>query len=300
SDSKRSKKQYHRHSAQQIKQLEDFYKQCPHPDKNQRQQLSRELSLDVKQIKFWFQNKRTQMKAQNERADNDALRAENERIHCENLTLQHSLRNIYCPVCNGSDVSESERSNTLQILKMENARLKEEHEHAVGFISNHIGNLSNGIDIPENMQEPLVGVTPLVHKDMSQHLENYNVSHWANGLLEIDKSIIIETAIGAMNELVELLHVNEPLWIKAAVDGRQALHRDSYDKLFPKSHHFRSATARFESSKDSGEVAMAAVHLVEILLDVNKWKDMFPTIVIRAQSLDLLDTGILGGILHLV
>lgn len=39
-----------------------FFKECPHPDENQRRQLSRELGLDPKQIKFWFQNKRTQKK----------------------------------------------------------------------------------------------------------------------------------------------------------------------------------------------------------------------------------------------
>lgn len=39
-----------------------FFKKHPHPDENQRLQLSRELGLDPKQIKFWFQNKRTQKK----------------------------------------------------------------------------------------------------------------------------------------------------------------------------------------------------------------------------------------------
>ena len=39
-----------------------FFKDCPHPDENQRRQLSRELGLEPRQIKFWFQNKRTQTK----------------------------------------------------------------------------------------------------------------------------------------------------------------------------------------------------------------------------------------------
>jgi hypothetical protein len=40
-----------------------FFKECPHPDDKQRKELSRELSLEPLQVKFWFQNKRTQMKA---------------------------------------------------------------------------------------------------------------------------------------------------------------------------------------------------------------------------------------------
>jgi hypothetical protein len=38
------------------------FKECPHPDEKQRQELSKELKLSPRQIKFWFQNKRTQMK----------------------------------------------------------------------------------------------------------------------------------------------------------------------------------------------------------------------------------------------
>lgn len=38
------------------------FKECPHPDEKIRLQLSRELNLNPRQIKFWFQNRRTQMK----------------------------------------------------------------------------------------------------------------------------------------------------------------------------------------------------------------------------------------------
>jgi hypothetical protein len=41
-----------------------FFKECPHPDDKQRKELSRELGLEPLQVKFWFQNKRTQMKVQ--------------------------------------------------------------------------------------------------------------------------------------------------------------------------------------------------------------------------------------------
>lgn len=39
-----------------------FFKECPHPDEKQRLELSRKLGLEIKQVKFWFQNRRTQMK----------------------------------------------------------------------------------------------------------------------------------------------------------------------------------------------------------------------------------------------
>jgi len=42
-----------------------FFKECPHPDDKQRKELSRDLNLEPLQVKFWFQNKRTQMKVCN-------------------------------------------------------------------------------------------------------------------------------------------------------------------------------------------------------------------------------------------
>ncbi|CAL5367088.1 unnamed protein product [Camellia sinensis] len=61
-NSRKRKKRYHRHTQHQIQEMEAFFKECPHPDDKQRKELSRELGLEPLQIKFWFQNKRTQMK----------------------------------------------------------------------------------------------------------------------------------------------------------------------------------------------------------------------------------------------
>ncbi|KAF5947257.1 hypothetical protein HYC85_013214 [Camellia sinensis] len=114
---------------------------------------------------------------------------------------------------------------------------------------------------------------------------------------------MIETAVSAMGELMRLLRVNEPVWIKSSSpvdhdgDSRRSsylLHRDSYNKLFPRSNHFKSSTARMESSKDSGVVPMSAVHLLNMFLDSNKWMDLFPTIVTKARTIEVVDTRMLG------
>ncbi|XP_022877113.1 homeobox-leucine zipper protein ROC3-like [Olea europaea var. sylvestris] len=74
------KKRYHRHTARQIQEMEALFKECPHPDDKQRMKLSQDLGLKPRQVKFWFQNRRTQMKAQQDRQDNVLLRAENENL----------------------------------------------------------------------------------------------------------------------------------------------------------------------------------------------------------------------------
>ncbi|KAF5960333.1 hypothetical protein HYC85_001542 [Camellia sinensis] len=49
-----------------------------------------------------------------------------------------------------------------------------------------------------------------------------------------------------------------------------------------------------ESSKDSGVVPMSAVHLLDMFLDSNKWVDLFPTIVTKARTIEVVDTRMLG------
>lgn len=70
---------------------------------------------------FWLK----QFQAQHERADNCALRAENDKIRCENIAIREALKNVICPSCGGPPINEDSYFDE-QKLRLENAQLKEE------------------------------------------------------------------------------------------------------------------------------------------------------------------------------
>uniref|UniRef100_A0A6N2NAU0 Homeobox domain-containing protein n=1 Tax=Salix viminalis TaxID=40686 RepID=A0A6N2NAU0_SALVM len=120
------KKRFHRHTQRQIQEMEAFFEECPHPGDKQRKELSRELGLEPLQVKFWFQNKRTLMKAQHERSENSILKEENEKLRMENNRYkQEALRSASCPNC-GGPAALGDMSFDEQHLRIENARLREE------------------------------------------------------------------------------------------------------------------------------------------------------------------------------
>ncbi|XP_073130915.1 homeobox-leucine zipper protein HDG11-like [Henckelia pumila] len=303
-NSQKGETQFRRHSEQQIQRLEAFFKECPHPDENQRQQLSRELSLDPTQIKFWFQNKRTQKKAQSDRAENNVLRSANERFRSENLAMQEAVRNSLCQSCIGSALGEDEKHGVLQRLKMENVLLTEEHRRLIDMqkLTTSPPGIGSFIETPENHSVgDKMGATAAPDlEQMPWKLQDLKSQHQLTEIEKLEKSLIIGIAATAMDELVELLHLKESVWIKSSSDGRSLIHHDSYYKLFPKTNHLKLVNARIESSKDSGVVAVAATDLIEMLLDSKKWKDLFPTIINESGTIEVIDTGEFGGSLNLM
>jgi homeobox-leucine zipper protein len=102
--------------------MEILFKECPHPDDKQRHRLSSELGLKPRQVKSWFQNQRTQMKAQTKRHENTLLHQENEK-------LRSAFRNPTCQYCEGPATTIDEMSfDKQQQAHNENGRLKEELE----------------------------------------------------------------------------------------------------------------------------------------------------------------------------
>ncbi|KAJ1430502.1 START domain [Sesbania bispinosa] len=106
---------------------------------------------------------------------------------------------------------------------------------------------------------------------------------------DIEKVLMTEIANTAMEELTRLLRMNEPLWFRSMKDEKFILQRETYEKIF---HRFSRLKGHIESSKDSRIVSMGGTQLVEMFLDSDKWVDLFPTIVRKAQTIQVFESGL--------
>ncbi|KAG8078007.1 hypothetical protein GUJ93_ZPchr0007g5121 [Zizania palustris] len=125
--------------------MEALFKESPHPDEKQRQQLSEQLGLSARQVKFWFQNRRTQIKAIQERHENSLLKSELEKLQEEHRAMRELVKKpSRCPNCGvAGDVAALATQE--QRLRLENAKLKAEaRQSGPSFRSVNLQNSDTG------------------------------------------------------------------------------------------------------------------------------------------------------------
>ncbi|KAG7541972.1 Homeobox-like domain superfamily [Arabidopsis thaliana x Arabidopsis arenosa] len=301
------KKRYHRHTQRQIQELESFFKECPHPDDKQRKELSRELSLEPLQVKFWFQNKRTQMKAQHERHENQILKSENDKLRAENNRYKDALSNATCPNC-GGPAAIGEMSFDEQHLRIENARLREEIDRISAIAAKYVGKplLANSSSFPQLSSHHIPSRS--LDLEVGNFGNNNNSQAGFVGEMfgssdilrsvsipsEADKPMIVELAVAAMEELVRMAQTGDPLWVSND-NSVEILNEEEYFRTFPRGIGPKTIGLRSEASRESTVVIMNHINLIEILMDVNQWSSVFCGIVSRALTLEVLSTGVAGN-----
>ncbi|XP_034906278.1 homeobox-leucine zipper protein HDG2 isoform X3 [Populus alba] len=298
-DPRPKKKRYHRHTQHQIQEMEAFFKECPHPDDKQRKELSRELGLEPLQVKFWFQNKRTQMKTQHERHENTQLRNENDKLRADNMRYRDALSNASCPNC-GGPTAIGEMSFDEHHLRLENTRLREEIDRISAIAARYVGKpvVNYPVLSPPMPPRPVdlgvgsFGGQPGLGGDI---YEAGDLLRSISAPTEADKPMIIELAVAAMEELIRMAQMDEPLWMNS-LDGIDAvLNEDEYIRIFPHGIGPKPTGFKCEASRESAVVIMNHINLVEYLMDVNQWSTLFSGIVSRALTLEVLSTGVAGN-----
>ncbi|KAF8089857.1 hypothetical protein N665_0495s0006 [Sinapis alba] len=286
----KEKKICHRHTPQQIQILEAYFKECPHPNESQRQKLCKELNLEVDQIKFWFQNKRTQSKTQDERNSNILLRAENERIQCENAAMLEALENVTCPPCGGPSFGRDERKSNLQKLRFENTFLKEQRDNLAVANNKHQQTLLDSLTSIQRQQTfgTLTSYKYNPNSPFERPSSSVSQTIQPQLLSPMDIPQLSETAAIAVEELKRLFFTDEAIWVMSSIDGAYVIDQESYEKFSHSVKHFRNLSACVESSKDFTVVPIEATSLIEMFLDSEKWKKLFPTIVNKSTTIHTL------------
>ncbi|CAH8320189.1 unnamed protein product [Eruca vesicaria subsp. sativa] len=301
---------YHRHSVHQIQKLEAYFKECPHPDDTQRYKLGEELKLKPKQVKFWFQNKRTQAKAQIEKTVNESLKAENMKIRHENEVMQEALKAVTCPPCGGPPLGREERGLNIQKLRAYNAYLKEQLEQISNLLNNNGGHsipninslayrqgpslyastssnphLSYGTSSNHPVEPPILEREPYTR----EHINIAQPTHQHfQPLSQMEEMMMTEAMVNAVAEISRLIDIEEPMWIKSSIDDRLVIDQANYEKSFTKISRLKSPSARIESSKEVVVVPMDARDLVDMFFHTEKWERLFSTIVNEAKTIHVL------------
>ncbi|PNY17363.1 homeobox-leucine zipper protein GLABRA 2-like, partial [Trifolium pratense] len=208
---KKKRKKYHRHTAEQIRVMEALFKESPHPDEKQRQQLSKQLGLAPRQVKFWFQNRRTQIKVEKLRA-----------------ALGKHASGTMSPSCSTSHDQE---------------------------------NIKSSLD-------------------------------FYTGIFGLDESRIMDIVNQAMDELIKMATMDEPLWLRSLETGREILNYDEYMKEFLVENSDNGRPKRsIEASRDTGVVFADLPRIVQCFLDAKQWKEMFPCLISKAATVDIICKG---------
>ncbi|KAL8172477.1 hypothetical protein V2J09_024281 [Rumex salicifolius] len=298
-DHPRKKKRYHRHTPQQIQELESVFKECPHPDEKQRLELSKRLTLETRQTQL-------------ERHENSMLRQENDKLRAENMSIREAMRNPMCANCGGSamgDISLEE-----QHLRMENSRLKDELDRVCALASKFLGrplpSFSTLSTLSSSMAHPMpnsaleLGVgnngfaalnsvatsLPLVAPDfggsgISNSLPVISPTKSSSNVTGVDRSyersMFLELALAAMDELVKMAQGDEPLWLRSTMEGsgREILNHEEYMRTFTPCIGLKPNGYITEATRETG---------------MNKWRDMFPCMISRASTTDVIANG-MGG-----
>lgn len=237
-------------------------------------------------------------KTQLERHENALLKQENDKLRAENMTIREAMRSPMCGGC-GSPAMLGEVSLEEQHLRIENARLKDELNRVCALATKFLGKPVSlmsplqlqphlSMHLPNSSLELAVGgmggigsMQPTLHGTMSEFAGGASSSMGtvitparATGsaiasITDIDRSMFLELAISAMDELIKMAQVDDPLWVTGlpGSPNKETLNFEEYHSFLP-GIGMKPAGFVSEASRESGLVIIDnSVALVETLMD---------------------------------
>ncbi|WZZ22183.1 hypothetical protein YC2023_123570 [Brassica napus] len=241
------------------------------------------------------------------------------KIRRENEALQAALNTVTCPPCGGPRPGKGERTLYLQNLRTHNTYLREERDRLSSLVNKSEGHsrpsfnalayhhgpslyasASNNPHVTYGSSSNYrVEPSSLVKEPYSRERINIGQPPQPRNpiqlqrfqtLSQMEKVTMTEAMVTAMTEVITLIQTEESMWIQSSIDGRLVIDQKNYEKTFTNPSHFKSPSSRIESSKEVAVIPMDAKNLVNMLLDTEKWANLFSTIVSEAKTIHVLES----------
>ncbi|MCD7463809.1 hypothetical protein HAX54_051458 [Datura stramonium] len=275
--SKRRKSRRH-NNVYQIQEFEAIFKENPHPDEKVRLEIETKLSMNSNQVKSWFQNRRTREQLQWKRHENEMLKQENDKLRIEQIILKEAI-----PICkrcnNGKTIGD------VTILRRINGFHDEKFWIELVAERNDFGDDASTmwIDFGNGLSSPLsaISLRPTIS------LANKDITN--------DKSKLMNLGFAAMNELLKLAHIGEPLWVRSLDGGGETLNLEEYARSITPVFGIKPAHFTTEATRASSIVINNTQTIVETLMDTSEWVNMFSCIIGNTSTIDVISTGINGN-----
>lgn len=210
------------------------------------------------------------------------------------MSLRDTMRNPTCTNCGGPAII-GEISLEEQHLRIENARLKDELDRVCALAGKFLGRpvTSNGGLMPPHLPSSslelgvggngFAGFGPLpdfVAGGITGSLPVVTPARSAAGILGLDnsmeRSMLLELALAAMDELVKLAQTGEPQWVRSLEGGREVLNHEEYLRTFTPCIGVKPSGFVTEASRETGMVIINSLALVETLMDAVCCYHSFP------------------------
>lgn len=207
------------------------------------------------------------------------------------MSIREAMRNPMCSNCGGpamiGDISLEE-----QHLRIENARLKDELDRVCALAGKFLGRPVSSMapPMPNSSLELGVGgnnhfggggvlsstasALPLGPPDFGVGISTASSvvpsSRASNNVMGIDhsleRSMYLELALAAMDELVKLAQTDEPLWLRIE-GGREIMNPNEYSRAITPCIGLKPNEYVSEASRETGMVIINSLALVETLMD---------------------------------
>ncbi|KAJ7529433.1 hypothetical protein O6H91_15G050200 [Diphasiastrum complanatum] len=227
---------------------------------------------------------------------------ENDNLRAENVLMHEAFKKISCPSC-GGPATVGEMTFDEQQLRVENARLKDELDRVSAIAAKYLGRPIP----PYSSYQPQISSLPLDLATSASYGSTLLPSALVQGrsltdsasrpgsFSDAEKPLVVELAVTAMEELLHMCQPDETSWMPSIDGPKDILNYEEYIRQYFRALGAKPFGLKTEATRETGIVMMNGISLVEILMDSARWMEMFPCIISRAFTVDVLSTGVAGN-----